>query len=102
MLAPRAECAVPTAGLIWPAAIYFEREVWDLLGVRFTGHPSLLRIMCPEDWVGHPLRKDYVYPDDYHGIAHLRDGQHFESAPHRQGDPPPAAGKAAPAKGAPA
>jgi NADH:ubiquinone oxidoreductase subunit C len=37
----------------------------------------------PEDWVGHPLRKDYVYPASYHDVAHLRDGQHFEGAPPR-------------------
>lgn len=81
--APRAACRVPTSSEIWPAAIYFEREVWDLLGVQFVGHPSLLRIMTPQDWVGHPLRKDYAYPADYHGIPHLREGQHFENPPAR-------------------
>jgi NADH-quinone oxidoreductase subunit C len=83
VLAPRAACAVPSVGGVWPAAIYFEREVFDLLGVTFTGHPDLRRIMCPDDWVGHPLRKDYAYPADYHGVAHLRDGQRFEEAPQR-------------------
>lgn len=53
---------------IWPTADWHERETYDLSGVRFTGHPSLRRILCPEDWVGHPLRKDYEMPLEYHGV----------------------------------
>jgi NADH-quinone oxidoreductase subunit C len=59
---------VPSVTGIWAAADWHEREVFDLSGVWFTGHPDLRRILLSEDWVGHPLRKDYKFPLEYHGI----------------------------------
>ena len=59
---------VPSVTGVWRTADWHEREVYDLMGVRFTGHPDFRRILCPEDWIGHPLRKDYEMPTEYHGI----------------------------------
>lgn len=59
---------VPSVTSLWNAANWHEREVYDLSGIHFTGHPELCRILLSEDWVGHPLRKDYEFPLEYHGI----------------------------------
>ncbi len=59
---------VPSVAHIWRTADWHEREVYDLSGVWFTDHPDLRRILCPEDWEGYPLRKDYQMPLEYHGI----------------------------------
>ncbi len=59
---------MPSVAGVWNTADWHEREVFDLSGVKFLGHPDLHRILCPEDWVGHPLRRDYEMPLEYHGI----------------------------------
>ncbi|MCG8586743.1 MAG: NADH-quinone oxidoreductase subunit C [Pirellulales bacterium] len=59
---------VPSVAEVWPTADWHERETFDLVGVRFLNHPNHRRILCPEDWVGHALRKDYEMPLEYHGI----------------------------------
>jgi NADH-quinone oxidoreductase subunit C len=59
---------IDSVAQVWATADWHEREVYDLSGVYFVGHPNLVRILCPEDWVGHPLRKDYELPLEYHGI----------------------------------
>lgn len=60
--------SLPTVENIWRTADWHEREAWDMFGIVFEGHHNLSRILCAEDWEGHPLRKDYVSPDTYHGV----------------------------------
>lgn len=70
---PRDQPVVPSVEPVWKAANWLEREIYDLLGVVFRDHPDLRRLLMPEDWVGYPLRKDFVEPVEYHGISTTRE-----------------------------
>lgn len=56
---PEADRHIPSVVAVWPAADWHERETWDMFGIVFDGHPALTRILMPDDWPGHPQRKDY-------------------------------------------
>ncbi len=64
----RAHPEVESVSSVWPAACWHEREAFDLMGVIFRNHPDARRILMPEDWAGHPLRKDYQDMVVYHGL----------------------------------
>ena len=65
VVVPKRNPKVPTVSSVWRTADWHEREAYDLMGTKFTGHPDLRRILCPDDWEGHPLRKDYVVQEFY-------------------------------------
>jgi NADH-quinone oxidoreductase subunit C len=69
---PRAMPEVPSVEALWPTANWFERETYDLFGVQYLHHSDLRRIMLPDDWIGHPLLKDYVEEQEYRGIGTTR------------------------------
>lgn len=59
MMVEEEPCRAPTLVELWPGANWFEREIFDLFGIHFEGHPDMTRLLLPEDYQGHPLRKDY-------------------------------------------
>jgi NADH-quinone oxidoreductase subunit C len=101
--ADRANPVVPSVEGVWKAANWLERECYDLLGVTFTGHPDLRRILLPDDWQGWPLRKDYAEAGGYHDITNERENPLVElrrldeKRRAERPPPPPPAPSAAPA-----
>ncbi|HCD37081.1 NADH-quinone oxidoreductase subunit C [Chlorobium phaeovibrioides] len=65
---PREGGSIPSVAGVWHTANWHEREAYDMLGMLFEGHPDMRRILCPDDWEGWPLRKDYKVQESYHGI----------------------------------
>jgi NADH-quinone oxidoreductase subunit C len=73
---PRVDPKVETVEKVWPTANWHEREAYDLFGVVFAGHSDPRRIFLPDDWAGHPMRKDWEWPEEWHGIA-VKPGKQF-------------------------
>lgn len=93
---------VKTVEGVWPAANWLEREVFDLLGVDFVGHSDQRRILLPDDWIGSPLRKDYVEAPEYHGISTVRESVlNMPSAPATAPSAPATAPSATPSPAGP-
>lgn len=66
---PKANPVLPTCVPVYRASQWNEREAAEMFGITFEGHPDPRNILLPDDWVGHPLRKDYEFPEEYHGIS---------------------------------
>lgn len=66
---PKSHCRVPSVTPVYPAADWHERESAEFFGITYEGHPDPRHMLLPDDWVGYPLRKDYEFPEEYHGIS---------------------------------
>lgn len=84
---PKENPMVPTVSNIWSTADWFERESYDMMGIIYTGHPNLKRILNPENWEGYPLRKDYIPPADSlngpHPLTETEFAEKTLSKPHK-------------------
>ena len=92
----RSVAAVPTVSEVWPTAAWHEREAWDLVGITFTGHADLRRMLLEESWEGHPLRKDYVMPASWEGVP--MDGRPYAVNPFPATEPEPKGDSTPPAE----
>ena len=72
------ETAIPSVESIWKTANWHEREAFDMMGIKFSDHPDMKRILLPQDWEGHPLKKDYIVQDYYHGMYIPKDKTSWE------------------------
>ena len=72
------ETEVPSIESLWKTADWHEREAYDMMGIKFSGHPDMKRILLPHDWEGHPLKKDYEVADYYHGMRIPKDKTSWE------------------------
>ena len=70
--------SIPSVVGLWKAADWHEREAYDMMGLKFEGHPDLKRILLSEDWEGYPLRKNYKEPDYYHGVPVPKDKSYWD------------------------
>jgi len=70
--------SIPSVVELWKAADWHEREAYDMMGIKFEGHPDLRRILLSDDWEGYPLRKNYKEPDYYHGLPVPKDKSYWD------------------------